>query len=106
MLKKANISWSVKQVVKMIRNGNIKFDNAVQRGYEWDKKRASLLVHSENLHCVSLTFYIYYTPCVPGCQVKIVWSLSLHWSPALFFPRLPVGSLRYALGGRTLSLNH
>ena len=46
MLKKANISWSVKQVVKMIRNGNIKFDNAVQRGYEWDKKRASLLVHS------------------------------------------------------------
>lgn len=46
MLKKANISWSVKQVVKMIRNGNIKFDNAVQRGYEWDKKRSSLLVHS------------------------------------------------------------
>ena len=46
MMKKANISWSVKQVVKMIRNGNIKFDNAVQRGYEWDKKRASLLVHS------------------------------------------------------------
>lgn len=46
MLKKANISWSVKQVVKMIRNGNIKFDNAVQRGYEWDKKRGSLLIHS------------------------------------------------------------
>ena len=46
MMKKANISWSVKQVVKMIRNGNIKFDNAVQRGYGWDKKRASLLVHS------------------------------------------------------------
>ena len=46
MLMKANISWSVKQVVKMIRNGNIKFDNAVQRGYVWDKKRASLLVHS------------------------------------------------------------
>lgn len=46
MLKKANISWSVKQVVKMIRNGNIKFDNAVQRGYVWDKKRGSLLIHS------------------------------------------------------------
>lgn len=46
MMKKANITWSVKQIVKMIRNGNIKFDNAVQRGYEWDKKRVSLLVHS------------------------------------------------------------
>ena len=46
MLKKANISWSVKQVVKMIRNGNIKFDNAVQRGFEWDKKHSSLLVNS------------------------------------------------------------
>ena len=46
MLKKANISWSVKQVVKMIRNGNIKFDNAVQRGFEWDKKHSSLLINS------------------------------------------------------------
>ena len=46
MLKKANISWSVKQVVKMIRNKSIKFDNAVQRGYEWDKRRVGLLIHS------------------------------------------------------------
>ena len=46
MLKKASISWNVKQINKMINNGNITFDNAVQRGFEWDKKRMSLLIHS------------------------------------------------------------
>ena len=46
MLKKAAITWNAKQVVKMMRNDGIKFDNAVQRGYEWDKKRASLLISS------------------------------------------------------------
>ena len=46
MLKKAAITWNAKQVVKMMRNNGIKFDNAVQRGYEWDKKRASLLISS------------------------------------------------------------
>lgn len=46
MLKKASISWNVKQINKMISNGNITFENAVQRGFEWDKKRMSLLVHS------------------------------------------------------------
>ena len=46
MLKKAAITWNAKQVVKMMRTDGIKFDNAVQRGYEWDKKRASLLISS------------------------------------------------------------
>lgn len=46
MLKKAAITWSAKQIVKMIRNKSIKFDNSVQRGYVWDKKRASLLISS------------------------------------------------------------
>ena len=46
MLSKANISWSVKQVVKMINNGKISFENSVQRGYVWNKSRQSLLIHS------------------------------------------------------------
>ena len=46
MLNKASITWSVKQIVKMIQKGNISFENAVQRGYEWDVKRASLFIHS------------------------------------------------------------
>lgn len=46
MLNKASITWNVKQIVKMIKNNNISFDNAVQRGYEWDVKRASLFIHS------------------------------------------------------------
>ena len=46
MLNKASITWSIKQIVKMIKNGNIVFDNAVQRGYEWDVKRSSLFIHS------------------------------------------------------------
>ena len=46
MLKRANINWTVKQLTKMTQNGNISFDNAVQRGYVWDTKRKSLLIHS------------------------------------------------------------
>jgi hypothetical protein len=46
MLKKANISWSAKQFVKMMQNGKVTFDNVVQRGYVWDDKRCSLLIHS------------------------------------------------------------
>ena len=46
MLTKANITWSVKQIVKMISNGKISFENAVQRGYVWDNKRSSLFIHS------------------------------------------------------------
>ena len=46
MLNKANITWSVKQVVKMIGNGKISFENSVQRGFVWNKSRQSLLIHS------------------------------------------------------------
>lgn len=46
MLSKANITWSVKQVVKMISKGTVSFENSVQRGYVWNKTRQSLLIHS------------------------------------------------------------
>lgn len=46
MLKKANISWSSNQIVKMIGKGNIKFDNMYQRKYVWDNKRKSLFIDS------------------------------------------------------------
>lgn len=46
MLKNANISWNARQLCKMVQKGSIKFDNAVQRGYVWDVKRKSLLIHS------------------------------------------------------------
>lgn len=45
-MTKANISWNINQIVKGMNNGTIRFDNAIQRGYVWDKKRASLLVDS------------------------------------------------------------
>lgn len=46
MIKRANINWNAKQLSKMAQKGNISFDNAVQRGYVWDVKRKSLLIHS------------------------------------------------------------
>lgn len=46
MLKKAKINWIAKQLVKMAQNGTIRFDNAMQRGLVWDKKKKSLLIHS------------------------------------------------------------
>ena len=46
MLRRANINWNAKQLVKMMEKGTIKFDNAVQRGLVWDDKRKSLLIHS------------------------------------------------------------
>lgn len=46
MIKKANINWTAKHLSKMIDNNSINFDNAVQRGYVWDKKRQSLLIDS------------------------------------------------------------
>jgi hypothetical protein len=46
MIKKANIQWSAKQLVKSIEKGTVTFDNAVQRGYVWDQDRKSLLIHS------------------------------------------------------------
>ncbi len=46
MIKKANITWSAKQIVKSIEKGTINFDNSVQRGLCWDQERKSLLIHS------------------------------------------------------------
>lgn len=46
MLKRLNINWNVRQLVKMCGNGSITFDNAIQRGYVWDVKRKSLLIDS------------------------------------------------------------
>lgn len=46
MIKKANITWTAKQLVKMVEKGTITMDNAVQRGYVWDRDRKSLLIHS------------------------------------------------------------
>lgn len=46
MVKKANINWTAKQLVKMTEKGTINFNNSVQRGYVWDDKRKSLLIHS------------------------------------------------------------
>lgn len=46
MARKANISWTVKQLVKMIDKGTAHFDNALQRGLVWKDDRKSLLIHS------------------------------------------------------------
>lgn len=39
-------AWKVQQYVSMIRKGTISFENVVQRGFEWDKKRSSLFISS------------------------------------------------------------
>lgn len=46
MVKRLNINWNARQLVKMCMNGSITFDNAIQRGYVWDIKRKSLLIES------------------------------------------------------------
>jgi predicted SnoaL-like aldol condensation-catalyzing enzyme len=43
---KASIPWNCKQVHKMVVNDSLVFDNAIQRGYVWDKNRQSLLIDS------------------------------------------------------------
>ena len=45
-MKKANMTWSAKMYVKKINNGEVTFDNTIQRGYVWDVRRKSLLIHS------------------------------------------------------------
>ena len=45
-MTKANISWNINQIVKGMTNGSITFDNAIQRGFVWDKRRSSLLIDS------------------------------------------------------------
>ena len=46
MLKRANVSLTVKQIANMYETNGLTFDNAVQRGLVWDNKRKSLLIHS------------------------------------------------------------
>ena len=43
---KATIPWSAKQIAKMYDTGCLKFDNVIQRGEVWDKKKKSLFVDS------------------------------------------------------------
>lgn len=45
-MQKATVPWNTKQIHKMMGNGSIIFDNAIQRGFVWDKKRMSLLIDS------------------------------------------------------------
>lgn len=45
-MQRMNISWSAKQVSKMMDNGLLKFDNIIQRSYVWEQKRKSDLIHS------------------------------------------------------------
>lgn len=46
-MKKSSLSWSVKQLVKMIEKGTISFDYPIQRqGGQWGLEQKSLLIHS------------------------------------------------------------
>ena len=46
MLKQAKLEWNARQLCKLVQKGEIKFDNAVQRGLVWDVEKKSLLIHS------------------------------------------------------------
>lgn len=46
MMKRANINWNAKQIAKMVANGKVTTDNAVQRGYVWDINKQSMLILS------------------------------------------------------------
>ena len=46
MMRRANVSLTTKQIANMYATNELTFDNAVQRGLVWDKKRKSLLIHS------------------------------------------------------------
>ena len=43
-MQKTNLPWNSRQVGSMYENGCLVFDNAIQRGFVWDKRRSSLLV--------------------------------------------------------------
>lgn len=45
-MTRAAIQWNINQICKAFANGTMRFDNAIQRGYVWDIKRASLLIDS------------------------------------------------------------
>lgn len=42
----SNLSWTVDRLVQMCKKGNVDFEVPIQRGYVWNNKRSSLLVHS------------------------------------------------------------
>ena len=42
----ASITWTCKQISKMIDNGNLHFNNVVQRSFTWERKRMSELIWS------------------------------------------------------------
>ena len=46
MKTRTNFGLSVKQVAKKISNNTIRFDNVVQRGYVWDKKKQCGLINT------------------------------------------------------------
>lgn len=45
-MTKANLNWTIKRIVNGMTKGDVTFDNAIQRGFVWDKKRMSLLIDS------------------------------------------------------------
>ena len=45
-LKKANITFTVKSLNKKVSNGEVVFDNAIQRRLCWSNEKKSLLIHS------------------------------------------------------------
>ena len=45
-MNKNSRPWTVNQIKKMIDNGSLVFDNAIQRNFVWDKNRMSLLIDS------------------------------------------------------------
>ena len=46
MFKRADMTWMAKQLIQIVNKKKVTFDNVVQRGYVWDNKRKSLLIHS------------------------------------------------------------
>ena len=40
------ITWTAKQIIKMMDNKTARFDSYVQRSLVWDLERKSLLIHS------------------------------------------------------------
>lgn len=45
-MTKATIAWNTKQIAKAVTNKSMTFDNAIQRGHVWDRKRQSLYIDS------------------------------------------------------------
>lgn len=45
-LDKHSMNWTAKELVKHMEKGDVNFDNAIQRGFVWDRGKKSLLIHS------------------------------------------------------------